>query len=348
MKKGNIGAMMFMVFASVLAMTVMMLSSGSAEGATITAKAGTGGKITPYGSITVRDGTTQQFSMAAASGYTVLSVTGCNGTLSGSTYTTGRISANCTVLASFKLIAPKISSFKINNDAVETPVQSVTLNYTTAPGSMPTHYRASEFPDFLNAVWQTGIAAPIFELRAGAGVKTVYLQLRDSSTNGISNVMSDTINLKTRQVYNVKGNDFYALAMLRGFNSSAQETNDDVIACNCSIVEGPADYVMASQVAARVWAQSNLERCSCAFEFFDFPDNATLKNGFVILGVSGSEYPEFEGCNFSVNLSVSPDRTWMNYEINGEADVNHNCRYVIDRVILEGPADTDWRAALGP
>lgn len=67
---------------------------------TVTATAGTGGTIDP-GSATVDDGGTTSFTVTPGDGYQVDTVTGCGGTLDGTTYTTGVITADCTVTASF-------------------------------------------------------------------------------------------------------------------------------------------------------------------------------------------------------------------------------------------------------
>ena len=69
---------------------------------TITASAGIGGVITPAGQIKVNDGKTQTFTVAADSGYRILSVEGCGGTLTGSIFTTGAITADCSVTATFE------------------------------------------------------------------------------------------------------------------------------------------------------------------------------------------------------------------------------------------------------
>jgi hypothetical protein len=63
----------------------------------VAGSAGTGSSITPSGSRNVAAGATASFTVAADIGYGILSVTGCNGTLSGSSYTTGAITGNCTV-----------------------------------------------------------------------------------------------------------------------------------------------------------------------------------------------------------------------------------------------------------
>ena len=67
---------------------------------TVSAAAGSGGSIAPA-SATVNAGSTTAFTVSPTSGYGIASVTGCGGTLSGSTYTTGAVSADCAVTASF-------------------------------------------------------------------------------------------------------------------------------------------------------------------------------------------------------------------------------------------------------
>ncbi|MFA5827534.1 MAG: hypothetical protein WC839_03510, partial [Candidatus Paceibacterota bacterium] len=67
----------------------------------VTPSAGTGGSISPNSPVTVNSGSTASFSVYANSGYSINSVTGCSGRLSGSTYTTGAIYSNCNVSASF-------------------------------------------------------------------------------------------------------------------------------------------------------------------------------------------------------------------------------------------------------
>lgn len=68
----------------------------------VTATAGTGGSISPT-SITSAEGSKVQLALTVNAGYDINTVSGCDGSLSGTTYTTGALSANCTVTASFKL-----------------------------------------------------------------------------------------------------------------------------------------------------------------------------------------------------------------------------------------------------
>ncbi len=67
---------------------------------TVTANAGVGGSISPS-TQTVPLGATARFTVIPNSGYAIAAVTGCNGSLNGTVYVTGPITAACTVSASF-------------------------------------------------------------------------------------------------------------------------------------------------------------------------------------------------------------------------------------------------------
>lgn len=71
------------------------------------ASAGSGGSISPA-SRTVANGSTTTFTVSPNSGYTLDSISGCDGTLSGDTYTTDTLAANCSITANFR---PKLSLF---------------------------------------------------------------------------------------------------------------------------------------------------------------------------------------------------------------------------------------------
>ena len=68
---------------------------------TVGASAGDGGVISPT-SASVQEGSTVSFTVTPNSDYSIASVTGCNGSLAGSTYTTGAITGPCTVTANFQ------------------------------------------------------------------------------------------------------------------------------------------------------------------------------------------------------------------------------------------------------
>ncbi len=109
---------------------------------TVTASAGSGGSISP-GSATVNHGSTTSFTVLANSGYAIGSVTGCGGTLSGNTYTTGAITAACSVTASFNSV---IMTYDFSNLGTDTGgfkpqgnrwlVSTLFKNDTSFPGVM--------------------------------------------------------------------------------------------------------------------------------------------------------------------------------------------------------------------
>lgn len=71
----------------------------------VSATAGTGGSITPA-SVVVEQGGTATFTLAPQAGYSITGVAGCDGTLSGNTYTVAAVTGACTVTASFGIHTP--------------------------------------------------------------------------------------------------------------------------------------------------------------------------------------------------------------------------------------------------
>jgi alpha-tubulin suppressor-like RCC1 family protein len=84
-----------------------VVASFSANAWTVTASAGTGGSITPA-RISVAHGATTALTLTPDTGFAIagIAATGCSGTLAETTYTTGAITANCTIIASFAVVTP--------------------------------------------------------------------------------------------------------------------------------------------------------------------------------------------------------------------------------------------------
>lgn len=83
----------------------LTVTSASGFNWTVGAAAGSGGGISPSGAVTVEDGLTASFTLAADAGYAIDSVTGsCGGTLAGAVFTTAPVHADCTVQANFALL----------------------------------------------------------------------------------------------------------------------------------------------------------------------------------------------------------------------------------------------------
>ncbi|MDZ7832989.1 MAG: hypothetical protein U5L07_14675 [Desulfobacterales bacterium] len=83
---------------------------------TVTPLAGAGGSIDPDTPQTVGEGSTTSYTVTPDDGYSIDSVTGCGGTLNGTTYTTGPVSADCTVEATFAL---KTGDLQLNINPAE-------------------------------------------------------------------------------------------------------------------------------------------------------------------------------------------------------------------------------------
>lgn len=83
---------------------------------TVTASAGSGGTISPSGDVTVSSGATRSFTVTASSGYQISSMGGScpSGSLVGSTYTTGAVTADCTVVANFSQTSANTGSYCSN------------------------------------------------------------------------------------------------------------------------------------------------------------------------------------------------------------------------------------------
>ncbi len=112
----GVGAVSSYTFSNVQANhTISATFSAVTSTFTITASAGTGGSISPSGSVSVTQGANQTFAIAASSGYAISSVT-VDGTSVGavSSYTFSNVQANHTISAAFSAVT---STFTITASA---------------------------------------------------------------------------------------------------------------------------------------------------------------------------------------------------------------------------------------
>jgi uncharacterized repeat protein (TIGR01451 family) len=105
---------------------VQSCSGGGGTTHVVTPVAGSGGSIVPSTPQTVNDGSTIAFTVTPNAGFSIASVTGCGGSLSGNTYTTGAITADCTVNATFAA-APDVT-ISID-DGHDYAAYGMTMNY---------------------------------------------------------------------------------------------------------------------------------------------------------------------------------------------------------------------------
>lgn len=115
-------------------------SSSSLASYEVEASAGSGGSVSPT-QIAVTEGETATINIAADSGYSIDTVTGCGGSLSGTDYTTAAIMGDCTVTASFSLEPPEAPALTLTSEAVRT------FHFSWPDLATETDYRLLENPD---------------------------------------------------------------------------------------------------------------------------------------------------------------------------------------------------------
>jgi YD repeat-containing protein len=97
---------------------------------TVTPSAGANGSISPSTPQTVNYNATTSFTVTPNAGYHIGSVSGCGGTLDGNTYTTGPITADCTVIASFAIDTFVVTPSAGANGTIS-PSTPQTVNYNS-------------------------------------------------------------------------------------------------------------------------------------------------------------------------------------------------------------------------
>ena len=95
---------------------------------TVTPSAGANGSIDPSNPQTVNYNGTASFTVTPNTGYQIASVTGCSGTLSGNTYTTGPVTGDCAVTATFEINTYTITASAGSNGSIN-PSGAVSVNY---------------------------------------------------------------------------------------------------------------------------------------------------------------------------------------------------------------------------
>ncbi|RUO76978.1 PKD domain-containing protein [Idiomarina seosinensis] len=98
----------------------------------------TGGSLDPDQQ-TVDEGDSADFTVTITDGFTLEAISGCNGSLDGATYTTGAITADCTVSAEFEPIpneAPTVSATAEPEEVMETETATMNANASDSDGEV--------------------------------------------------------------------------------------------------------------------------------------------------------------------------------------------------------------------
>jgi len=114
---------------------------------TVTPSANSGGSISPSSTQSVESGSTVSFTLTPNSNYTIGTISGTcpQGSFNGSTYTTGPITANCSVVANFDppvtVNPPELSSVSTQQTSASQASATLTFGPPTA-GQAPSSYEA--------------------------------------------------------------------------------------------------------------------------------------------------------------------------------------------------------------
>ena len=160
---------------------------------TITASAGTGGSISPSGSVTVAEGDDKTFTITSDSGYSISSVV-VDGVAQGaiSSYTFANVTSDHTISASFSGIdtTGPTGSISINSGATFTTNTSVMLSISASdPSGVDMMHIRNSGTGWLSYSYSTSAS---WTLTSGDELKTVYIEFMDNLGN-VSSTYVDSI-----------------------------------------------------------------------------------------------------------------------------------------------------------
>lgn len=166
---------------------------GNATSYTVTATAGANGAISPT-STTVTEGNTTSFTVTPDTGYEIASVSGCSGSLSGTTYTTGGVTADCSVTADFQAVTLSVSDASVMEGDTGPGTLTFTITLTApANGDVTADYTISD-----------GTATNGNDYSPGTATGTLSISAGTTSTNLTVSVFGDT---------NVEPNEDFVLTL---------------------------------------------------------------------------------------------------------------------------------------
>ncbi|HUD44223.1 MAG TPA: hypothetical protein VMR41_01640, partial [Patescibacteria group bacterium] len=171
---------------------------------TVSTSAGAGGSISPS-SQTVNSGSTTILTVFPNSGYNTSSASGCGGSLSGNTYYTGAITANCTVTASFtaSTTLPNVTTSSISNIGQTTATGGGTINSNggatvTQSGIVWSNTTSSPTTSNYSGINTYGyaIGGPWSDVMTGLTAGTTYY-VRAYATNSVGTAYGNYVSFTT-------------------------------------------------------------------------------------------------------------------------------------------------------
>lgn len=257
----------------------------------------------------------------------------------------GPIELRDPLLPSLEIKPPVVRYFQINNGASTTTTVEVTLNHKIASGQpgyilrhIPTHYRVSQSASFHGAEWKPYNNTLRYNLGGNEGEKTVYFQVAKISSLGnstpiTSNVVCDSIELRSRREFTIGGRDVFAMGQEYGFVSTARAGTDSTAKIDHNQWRG-------SWLALMCFGRTLEDPSQCDFTLFDGKE---LNEGWVFKSYNFLT-TDCEGNDrgFAVNEKPVEGSRTIRFRIELRSDAHQGCEVIIPNLTLEGPGDKEW------
>ena len=165
---------------------------------TVTPSAGANGSLNPATPQTVNHEFTIQFTVTPASNYHIDTVSGCGGSLVGSTYTTGAVTADCSVTASFAINQYTLT-YSAGSNGTITGTSPQTVNYgasgtaVTAVPSTGYHFVNWSDASTANPRTDTNVTGDI-SVTANFAINSYTLTYTAGSNGTITGTSPQTVN----------------------------------------------------------------------------------------------------------------------------------------------------------
>ncbi len=192
---------------------------------TVTAEAATGGEISPTEQ-KIQYGETGSFTVTPDTDYKILRVSGCNGILSGNTYTTGEMNADCNIYAEFVLKKNVVSAYVVNNTGgiVSPQKQEIEYGKTASINIVPDNGYAISYVEGCNGslsgnTYTTGEINEDCKVNAGFGKKIYMIEAVAGAGGSIDPVLRNVLHGEQTS-FTITPDSGYRIASIGGCDGS--------------------------------------------------------------------------------------------------------------------------------
>ncbi len=294
------------VFLIIVSMVLTACGGGSSDDKnptvttySVTTSAGTGGSF-DSSSATVDSGSSTSFSITLDTGYSIDSVTGCDGSLTGTTYTTGAVTSDCTVTASFAINQYTVSTTAGTGGGFD--LNTATVNHgdsTTFSVTADTGYSIDSVTgcdgSLTGTTYTTGAVTNDCTVDASFAINQ-YTVSAIAATGGSFDQASATVNHGDTTTFNVTADNGFRLDAVTGCAGSLSGTTYTTgsVTADCTV---NASFIAQYTVTTSADTGGSFDNSS-----------ATVDSGsttsFVVTADSGYAIGSVSGCNGSLNGST--------------------------------------------